>query len=77
MKSQRDTIRFKLLQNSLTQTWLINRLELYGVATDKSELSSALSGTRKGAKVEKIIQNSLDILTEYEEKMAVYENTES
>lgn len=77
MKNERDMIRFKLLQNSLTQTWLINRLELYGVATDKSELSSALSGTRKGAKVEKIIQNSLDILTEYEEKMAVYENTES
>lgn len=77
MKNERDMIRFKLLQNSLTQTWLINRLELYGVATDKSELSSALSGTRKGAKVEKIIQNSLDILTEYEEKMALYENTES
>jgi hypothetical protein len=52
-------------------------LELYGIATDKTELSSALSGTRKGAKIEKIIQKSLEILTDYEEKMAVYENTES
>lgn len=44
-----------------------------GISTDKTEMSSALSGRRKGAKVEKIIQKSLEILREYEEKMAVKE----
>jgi hypothetical protein len=73
LKSERDMIRFMLLRNSLTQTWLINRLEMAGISTDKTEMSSALSGRRKGAKVEKIIQKSLEILREYEEKMAVKE----
>lgn len=73
MKSERDMIRFMLLRNNLTQTWLINRLEMAGISTDKTEMSSALGGRRKGAKVEKIIQKSLEILREYEEKMAVKE----
>ena len=50
MKSERDMIRFMLLRNNLTQTWLINRLEMAGISTDKTEMSSALCGRRKGAK---------------------------
>lgn len=66
---ERDKIRVALLENSLSQVWLINRLEEHGVQTDKAELSSALSGTRHGAKIDKIIKTSIEILDEYESKM--------
>jgi hypothetical protein len=68
---KRMTIRLMLMRNSLTQTWLINRLEETGVNTDKTELSSVLAGRRKGAKAETVIQESLKILQDYEEKMGV------
>ncbi|XCH79018.1 MAG: hypothetical protein WHF31_16110 [Candidatus Dehalobacter alkaniphilus] len=71
MNEERNSIRLMLLRNSLTQTWLINRLEENGVRTDKTELSSALGGRRKGEKVNLIISKSIEILTEYEQKMAV------
>lgn len=66
---ERDRIRVLLLENSLSQVWLISRLEERGVITDKSELSSALSGSRKGKKVDIILKNSLDILDDYTAKM--------
>lgn len=69
MRQERDEIRIRLYRNSLTQTWLINRLEEKGVSTDKAELSSALAGSRKGAKVDKILATSSEILKEYEDKM--------
>lgn len=69
MRQERDEIRIILYRNSLTQTWLINRLEEKGVLTDKAELSSALAGSRKGAKVDKILTTSAEILKEYEDKM--------
>lgn len=61
----RDKIRVILLENTLTQVWLINKLEERGIMTDKTELSSALSGARKGAKIEQIITASLQILEDY------------
>lgn len=42
-----------------------------GVRTDKTEMSSALGGRRKGEKVNLILRKSLEILTEYEQKMGV------
>lgn len=69
MEKERDEVRILLLNNSLSQVWLINRLEEHGVITEKSELSSALSGARKGAKVDKIIQTSLQILKDYVSKI--------
>lgn len=66
---ERDRIRVLLLENSLSQVWLISRLEERGVITDKSELSSALSGSRKGKKVDTILKNSLEILDDYTAKM--------
>lgn len=69
MVQERDRIRVILLENSLSQVWLINRLEEQGITTDKAELSSALSGSRKGAKVAKIISASTEILNEYVAKM--------
>ena len=71
MREERDEIRLMLYRNTLTNSWLINRLAERGVETEKTELSSALRGVRKGAKVEKIIKESLEILKFYESKMRV------
>lgn len=70
MDKERDKIRILLLNNSLSQVWLINRLEEHGITTDKTELSSALSGSRRGAKIDKIIETSLTILNDYVAKMS-------
>lgn len=66
MTRKRDEIRIKLLNNNLSQVWLINQLAERGITTDKSELSSALSGSRTGTKIDKIIETSLLILHDYE-----------
>lgn len=66
MKAERDKIRIILLDNNLSQVWLINQLADRGIITDKSELSSALSGSRTGAKIDKILSASLEILSDYE-----------
>lgn len=71
MREERDRIRLMLYRNTLTNVWLVNRLEERGVITEKTEMSSVLRGVRKGAKAETIIKNSLDILSDYEEKMGV------
>jgi hypothetical protein len=60
-----------LYRNTLTNAWLVNRLEEKGINTEKTEMSSVLRGVRKGAKAESIIKSSIDILSEYEEKMGV------
>lgn len=71
MREERDRIRLMLYRNTLTNAWLVNRLEERGVITEKTEMSSVLRGVRKGAKAEIIIKTSLDILSDYEEKMGV------
>lgn len=64
-RQKRDNIKKLLTENSLTQVWLINRLEEEGLETDKTELSSVLSGCRKGAKAEAILSLSESILARY------------
>ena len=73
MREERDRIRLMLYRNTLTNAWLINRLEERGVITEKTEMSSVLRGVRKGAKAETIIKTSLEILDDYESKMGVCE----
>lgn len=73
MREERDRIRLMLYRNTLTNAWLVNRLEERGVITEKTEMSSVLRGVRKGAKVETIIKTSLEILDDYESKMGVCE----
>lgn len=68
MQEKREFIREKLGKFSLSQIWLINELEERGILTDKTELSSAIKGTRRGPKVTEIIESSFDILKSYEEK---------
>ena len=73
MREERDRIRLMLYQNTLTNAWLVNRLEERGVITEKTEMSSVLRGVRKGAKAKTIIKTSLEILDDYESKMGVCE----
>lgn len=68
MKEERDRIRLMLYRNTLTNAWLVNRLEEKGVNTEKTEMSSVLRGIRKGPKAKTIIRTSLDILEKYEKK---------
>jgi len=71
VREERDRIRLMLYRNTLTNAWLVNRLEERGIITEKTEMSSILRGVRKGAKAESIINTSLEILEEYEAKMGV------
>ena len=73
MREERDRIRLMLYRNTLTNAWLVNRLEERGVITEKTEMSSVLRGVRKVAKAESIIKTSLEILDDYESKMGVCE----
>jgi len=66
LREERDRIRLMLYRNTLTNAWLVNRLEEKGINTEKTEMSSVLRGVRKGAKAESIINTSLEILEYYE-----------
>ncbi len=66
MREERDRIRMMLYRNTLTNAWLINRLEEKGIITEKTVMSAVLRGTRKGKKAESIITTSLKILEYYE-----------
>ena len=65
----REKIKRALDKNALTQVWLINRLRERGLTTDKTELSSVFSGTRRGAKISALLRVSDEILTHYEKVM--------
>lgn len=62
VKSMSDAIKEQLGKMRLTQVWLIQRLGERGLQTDKSEMSSILSGTRRGAKCDDILRASLILL---------------
>ncbi len=66
MQKERTFIRVKLTEFNLTQVWLRNELEERGIVTDKTEICSVLKGSRKGAKADSIIANSVEILEKYE-----------
>ena len=61
-----DDTRMRLRNNRLSYIWLIRQLALRGIATDKTEMSSVISGGRKGAKAELILKTSNSILDDYE-----------
>lgn len=62
----RNEIRDKLREYNLSQVWLIRQLQRANFVTDKSEMSSILSGSRNGAKVETMLSLSRSIISEYE-----------
>ena len=57
-------IRVSLAEFGLTQVWLIEELRKRGLITDKTEMSSVLSGTRHGRKADQILKTSVEILNE-------------
>lgn len=57
----------RLRDNNLTFVWLIGVLNGLGVHTDKTEMSSAVKGTRSGEKVNTILSTSHAVLDRYEE----------
>jgi len=61
----RENIAKRLSDYGLTQVWLIARLAVKGINTNKSEMSSILHGTRIGSKVDAIMIMSLKILDDY------------
>lgn len=64
-------IRELLTQYRLTQVWLIRQLSVIGLLTDKSEMSSVLSGTRLGSKADEILRKSAKVLAVYADRMDV------
>lgn len=64
-------IREQLTQYRLTQVWLIRQLSVIGLLTDKSEMSSVLSGTRLGSKADEILRKSAKVLAVYADRMDV------
>lgn len=63
---ERENIRERLKKHKLSYVWLIGQLVLRGIVTDKTEMSSVISGTRNGTKADAIIELSMDILDKYE-----------
>lgn len=63
---ERKNIRERLKKHKLSYVWLIGQLALRGIVTDKTEMSSVISGTRNGTKADAIIELSIDILDKYE-----------
>lgn len=57
---ERENIRERLKKHKLSYVWLIGQLALRGIVTDKTEMSSVISGTRNGTKADAIIELSID-----------------
>lgn len=58
---ERENIRERLKKHKLSYVWLIGQLALRGIVTDKTEMSSVISGTRNGTKADAIIELSMDM----------------
>jgi hypothetical protein len=58
---ERENIRERLKKHKLSYVWLIGQLALRGIVTDKTEMSSVISGTRNGTKADAIIELSIMI----------------
>ena len=65
IRSKFEEIKHRLRKYNLSQVWLINQLAMRGLQTDKTEMSSVLSGTRVGAKSEYILNLSIEVLDHY------------
>ena len=61
-------IRVSLAEFGLTQVWLIGELRKRGIITDKTEMSSVLSGTRHGFKADQMLTTSVEILNDYRDE---------
>ena len=67
--NEREKIRYRLMVNHLSFSWLIDMLRKRGIETSSPILSAVLAGTRSGPSVDKIISESTNILDWYEQKI--------
>ena len=67
--NEREKIRYRLMVNHLSFSWLIDMLHRRGIETTSPILSAILAGTRSGPSVDKIISESTNILDWYEQKI--------
>lgn len=66
-KADRTRIKVGIIQNSLTQAWLIARLEEQGISVDKKEMCLILNGNKKAnERTNMIVDRSISILDRYE-----------
>ena len=66
-KEYRDKMIWLLQKNNLTQTWLMNRLEVTrGISLCKTLMSDILRGVRKSKTATDVITASLEILEDYD-----------
>lgn len=66
MEEERVKIRFALMKNNLSNSWLINLLVKKGIPADKVNLSDALRGARRSERAQKIISAAAEIVDSYE-----------
>lgn len=59
-------IRKMVADNTLSYTWLIQKLSDKGLLTDKFEMSATMAGTRRGQKADDILCHAYAVLCEYE-----------
>lgn len=59
-------IKVMLERNGLPVVWLINQLHERGIDTNSDEMSKIFRGKRTGAKVSRIITESLLVIAKYE-----------
>lgn len=64
--NERESIRFRLITNNLSFAWLIQQLDRYGIAVDRTVMSAVMAGTRRGPKADSIIRKSVEILDDYD-----------
>lgn len=61
-------LQTRLKGHNLNYNWLIAELYKRGVMTDKTEISAVFAGTRRGQKVDTILETTRIILDDYEQK---------
>lgn len=68
-------IKAMLERNGLPVVWLISRLRERGIDTNSDEMSKIFRGKRAGAKVSRIIAESLLVIAKYEKCFADDKNS--
>lgn len=65
---ERVLLKARLMQNHLTNSWLVAQLAKRGIEVSGTHLSKFITGARTGDTAESVIRESLAILDEYEKK---------
>lgn len=72
MLLKRERVRGMLAEYSLSQVWLCSQLNKRGVEVSTNELCLYVTGRRRGAKADEIINSALEILDLYVNRFEEY-----